>query len=70
MAPAASARLTGTMTLARSSRDKIIGGVCGGIAEQTGLSPTLVRILTIAIGLTPVPIILVYLILWIALPLR
>lgn len=30
--------------LTRSSRDKILGGVCGGIAEYFSLDPSLVRI--------------------------
>jgi len=45
--------------LERSHTDKLIGGVCGGIAKYLNMDPTLVRILTVLITLfTGVPIIL------------
>jgi len=55
--------------LMRSSTDKKIGGVCAGLADYFDLDPTIVRIvwlLAIFFGGTGL---LVYLILWIALPL-
>ncbi len=55
--------------LMRSSRDKKIGGVCAGLADYFDLDPTIVRIvwlLAIFFGGTGL---LVYIILWIALPL-
>ncbi len=55
--------------LMRSSRDKKIAGVCAGLAEYFDLDPTVVRIiwlLAIFLGGTGF---LLYLILWIALPL-
>jgi phage shock protein C len=55
--------------LMRSSRDKKLGGVCAGLAEYFDLDPTIVRIvwlLAIFLGGTGL---LLYLILWIALPL-
>jgi phage shock protein PspC (stress-responsive transcriptional regulator) len=39
------------MPLHRSSDNKVIAGVCGGIAEFLGWSPTLVRVLWVI--LTP-----------------
>jgi phage shock protein C len=54
--------------LYRSRDQKMIAGVCGGIAEYTRVDPTLVRILMLAlmffggIGLLP------YIILWIVIP--
>jgi phage shock protein PspC (stress-responsive transcriptional regulator) len=46
----------------RSRNNKVLGGVCGGVAEYTNMDPTLVRVLTVIISLfTGVPII-VYLI--------
>ena len=33
--------------LYRSTQDKKIGGVCGGLAEHFGVSPTAVRILAV-----------------------
>jgi phage shock protein C len=54
--------------LMRSSRDKKIAGVCAGLAEYFDLDPTVIRIiwlLAIFLGGTGF---LLYLILWIALP--
>ena len=55
--------------LTRSS-DRIIGGVCGGIAEYFGWSPTLIRVLYVLVSVASVafPGILVYIILWIVMP--
>ncbi len=51
----------------RSSTDRMIGGVCGGIGNYLGVDPTLVRIgfvlLTLA-GVSP----LLYVVLWVVLP--
>ena len=48
----------------------MIGGVCGGIAEYFGWSPTLVRVLYVLVSVISVafPGILVYIILWIVMP--
>ena len=61
-----------TKGLHRSSSDRIIAGVCGGIAEWLGWSPTMVRILYVVISVLSVafPGILVYLILWLVMPKR
>jgi phage shock protein PspC (stress-responsive transcriptional regulator) len=58
------------MALVRSRRNKMIAGVCGGLAEWLGWDPTIVRILYIVVSLISVafPGILVYLILWIVMP--
>ncbi|MDN5200100.1 PspC domain-containing protein [Fulvivirgaceae bacterium BMA10] len=55
--------------LARS-RDRILGGVCGGIANYLGWDPTLVRILYVILSVVSVgfPGTLVYIILWIVMP--
>ena len=37
--------------LFRSKKDRIIAGVCGGIAEYLGISSTLVRILFVFSGI-------------------
>lgn len=52
------------------SNNKIIAGVCGGIAEWLGWDPTLVRILYVVAAALSVafPGILVYIILWILMP--
>jgi phage shock protein PspC (stress-responsive transcriptional regulator) len=53
----------------RSSRDKKIGGVCAGLADYFDLDPTLVRVLWLLAIFCAGTGVLVYLILWIALPL-
>ncbi|NJN18724.1 MAG: PspC domain-containing protein [Oscillochloris sp.] len=53
--------------LARSSSDKMLGGVCGGLARYFNIDATLVRlvfVLAVLSGLSP----LIYIILWIVLP--
>ncbi|PKQ65431.1 hypothetical protein BZG02_00035 [Labilibaculum filiforme] len=54
----------------RRSSDKMIAGVCAGIAEYFGLDVSLVRILYVLISIFSAgfPGILVYLILWFILP--
>lgn len=54
----------------RKSSNRMIAGVCGGIAEWLGWDPTLVRILYVLISVLSVafPGILVYIILWIVMP--
>lgn len=55
--------------LTRSRDDKILGGVCAGIAEYAGLDVTLVRLLTVLgvfFGLGSVFV--AYLVAWVLLP--
>ncbi|MFN3344329.1 MAG: PspC domain-containing protein [Chloroherpetonaceae bacterium] len=54
----------------RRSRNAILGGVCGGIAEWLGWDATLVRVLYVLISIFSVafPGIIVYVILWIVMP--
>jgi len=54
----------------RKSNDKILGGVCGGIAEWLEWDPTLVRVLYVIVSVVSVafPGILVYLVLWLIMP--
>jgi phage shock protein C len=54
--------------LHRSSSDRKIAGVCGGIAEYLGWDPTLVRVLWILLTLAGGSGILIYLILWLVMP--
>jgi len=57
--------------LYRSDTDKMIGGICGGIAEYFTLDPTLVRIGYILLSLfTVFSGVLAYLVLWIVVPKR
>lgn len=57
--------------LTRSRRHRVIAGVCGGFAEWLGWDPTLVRVLYVILSIFPgagIPGILVYVVLWIAMP--
>ncbi len=55
--------------LLRSSRDRVIGGVCGGIARFTNIDPTLLRIATMLLVIFGGLSLWIYIILWIFLPL-
>ncbi|MEJ2582098.1 MAG: PspC domain-containing protein [Acidobacteriota bacterium] len=57
-------------SLRRSSNNRIIAGVCGGLAEWLGWNPTWVRILYVVVSALSVafPGILAYIILWIVMP--
>ncbi len=58
------------MALRRSRTERMIGGVCGGIAEWIGWTPTRVRILYVLVSVLSAafPGILVYVVLWIVIP--
>jgi len=58
------------MPLQRSENNRLIFGVCGGLAEYLGWDPTLVRIAYVLISIfsAAFPGILVYLILWLLMP--
>jgi phage shock protein C len=58
--------------LQRSRDQRVIAGVCGGIAEWLGWSATTVRVLFVLVSVLSVafPGIVIYLILWIAMPER
>jgi phage shock protein C len=59
----------GPKKLMRSSSDKKLGGVCAGLAEYFDMDTTLVRVLWLLIVLCGGTGILLYVILWIVLPL-
>jgi phage shock protein PspC (stress-responsive transcriptional regulator) len=54
----------------RRSDDRIIAGVCGGIAEWLGWDPTVVRLLYVVASILSAafPGILIYIVLWIVMP--
>jgi phage shock protein C len=58
------------MPLYRSQRSKILGGVCGGIAEWLGWDPTMVRVLYVLASILSAafPGTIVYIVLWIVVP--
>lgn len=59
------------MALQRSADNRMIAGVCGGLARYFGWDPTLLRIVYVILSLVSVafPGILVYIVLWILMPL-
>ncbi len=54
--------------LTRSRRDRKIAGVCGGLAEYSGIDATIIRVLFVVLALAGGPGLLVYLALWVILP--
>ena len=58
------------MPLYRSRRNRMLAGVCGGLADWLGWSPGWVRLLYILISVLSVafPGIIVYIILWVVVP--
>lgn len=56
--------------LTRSTTDKWIAGVCGGIAEYFGWSSAVVRLLFVLSCLLPGPQFVIYLVLWLLVPKR
>ncbi|MES2890526.1 MAG: PspC domain-containing protein [Bacteroidota bacterium] len=54
--------------LVRTENDKVIGGVCGGLANYFGMDPMIVRIIFVIVAMAFGTGLLAYLILWIAVP--
>lgn len=54
--------------LYRPRNQRVIAGVCSGIARRFGIDPTIVRILFVASFLLPGPQILIYLAGWVLMP--
>lgn len=53
------------------SNSRMIGGVCGGLAEYFNIDPTLVRVITALLFFTPfVPAVICYLVAWMIIPER
>jgi phage shock protein C len=60
--------MTNTKTLTRSRSDRVIAGVCAGLAERMGWRPNTVRLLFLLSCLLPGPQFLIYLVLWAIMP--
>jgi phage shock protein C len=57
--------------LYRSNTNKIIGGVCGGLAEYTGLDANIIRLIAVLLLLPGgLPGLLPYVLLWILVPVK
>lgn len=54
--------------LYRSRQYRMLGGVCGGIAERFGMDPTIVRLIAVLLAFLPGPMFIAYIVLWIVIP--
>lgn len=56
--------------LYRAREERVVAGVCGGLAHWLGLSPSFVRIVYVALSIfsATFPGLLVYVVLWVAIP--
>jgi phage shock protein PspC (stress-responsive transcriptional regulator) len=54
--------------LYRSRRQRVAGGVCGGIAEYFGIDPTIVRLATVALAVFGGSGLLAYVVAWLVVP--
>ena len=63
--------MNATRTLSRSRHDRMLAGVLGGIARRFGWNSTLVRVVFVLLSIVSAafPGVLVYLILWLLMPL-
>jgi phage shock protein C len=58
-----------TKRLYRSRNDRMIAGVCGGLAEYFGIDPVIIRVIALILLLPGgFPGLIPYLILWVAVP--
>jgi len=57
-----------TPRIYRSQKERILGGVCGGIAEHLGIDPVLIRLLWVVVTFAWGFGILLYIIAWIIIP--
>jgi phage shock protein PspC (stress-responsive transcriptional regulator) len=54
--------------LTRNTSNKVLGGVCSGLARYFGMSPSALRLLFVISCVLPGPQFIAYLVLWIVLP--
>jgi phage shock protein PspC (stress-responsive transcriptional regulator) len=59
---------TGPKRLFRNENEKVVGGVCSGVASYFGLDPVIVRVVFVLVALFFGTGILAYIILWVAVP--
>jgi len=53
--------------LYRSNKERMLGGVCGGLGEYFDVDPTIVRLIAVVFALTGAGV-LAYIIAWIIIP--
>ena len=54
----------------RSTKDKVIAGLCGGVAEMLSVDPSLVRLLCVflCVATAILPLLVTYIVGWIIVP--
>ncbi|WP_151526859.1 PspC domain-containing protein [Serinicoccus kebangsaanensis] len=60
--------MTAAPALVRPRQDRVIAGVCAGLARRFGMSASLVRLLFVLSVLLPGPQVIAYIVLWIIMP--
>ena len=60
--------MTTTVALSRPRTNRMIAGVCAGLAQRWGMKASTVRILFLLSCLLPGPQFVVYLVLWVIMP--
>jgi len=63
-------QLKASKRLYRSRRERMIAGVCGGLADYFGIDPTWMRLIFIIFLLLGGSAFLVYIIMWLVVPLE
>lgn len=58
----------GIKRIYRSGKDRVLGGVCGGIAEYLNVDPVIIRLLWVATALLWGTGLILYIIAWIIIP--
>ena len=61
-------RKSGVRRLYRSQEDRVVAGVCGGLAEYFNLDPVIIRIALLVLSLLRGSGLLLYIIAWILIP--
>jgi phage shock protein C len=56
--------------LYRSRNEKMVAGVCGGLADYLDIDPTIIRIIWVVVTLMGGAGLLAYLVMWIVVPLE
>lgn len=59
---------TGVRRVRRSRKDRVVGGVCGGLGRYLDVDPVLLRVAAVALALSGGLGVLAYLIAWIVIP--
>jgi phage shock protein C len=57
-----------TQRLYRSRDERMLAGVCGGLAKYFRIDPTIIRLIFVVLALAGGPGLLIYIIMWIVVP--